>query len=148
MTKETPLLIKGSDTTITDQPTDRPTDTAGYRCFGAPKKKTKERKRSKEPREMFENKTRSFRLGEGKKKGSGYCALYKKREHRRRNEKSEIRRKGMLRILSWETEESLGQWSLRTLQVTRSAISSRHRDEKSLKQRKKNAENFASRTGL
>ena len=54
----------------------------------------------------------------------------------------------MLRILSWETEESLGQWSLRTLQVTRSAISSRHRDEKSLKQRKKNAENFASRTGL
>ena len=68
MTKETPLLIKGSDTTITDQPTDRPTDTAGYRCFGAPKKKTKERKRSKEPREMFENKTRSFRLGEGKKR--------------------------------------------------------------------------------
>ena len=61
MTKETPLLIKGSDTTITDQPT-------GYRCFGAPKKKTKERKRSKEPREMFENKTRSFRLGEGKKR--------------------------------------------------------------------------------
>ena len=59
-----------------------------------------------------------------KKKGSGYCALYKKRDHRRRNEKSEKRRKGMLRILSWETEESLGQRLLRTLQVTRSAISS------------------------
>ena len=98
MTKETPLLIKGSDITMTDRPTDRRTQPA----IGASAHLKRKQKKGKEAKSL--EKCLRTKLGvsdwEKEKKGSGYCALYKKREHRRCNEKSEKRRKGMLRISS------------------------------------------------